>query len=95
MARITPGSPARGRPRMRSSDIVVDDERLSLAAKGVFVSVTLLGDGCHLEDLARLCRDHVGDVEAAVLELVRLRYLRLQGSVVHFGDPLRFGIPEA
>lgn len=80
---------------MRSSDIVIDDERLSLSAKGAFVAVTLLGDGCRIEELARHCRDQAGRVEAAVQELVRLRYVRLDGSTVHFEDPLRFGIPEA
>ncbi|HKI56755.1 MAG TPA: hypothetical protein VKB31_06335 [Trueperaceae bacterium] len=95
MASTTPDSAAHGRPRMRSSDIVIDDERLSLAAKGVFVTVTLLGAGCHIEELARHCRDQAGKIEAAVQELVRLRYVRLDGSAIYFEDAPRFGIPEA
>jgi hypothetical protein len=95
MASTTPDSAADLRPRMRSSDIVIDDERLSLAAKGVFVTVTLLGNGCRIEELARHCRDNAGRVELAVQELVRLRYVRLEGSLIHFEDPPRFGIPEA
>lgn len=95
MASTTPESATASRPRMRSSDIVIDDERLSLAAKGVFLAVTLLGNGCRLEELARHCRDGVAKVEAAVDELVRLRYVRLEDRAVHFEDPPRFGIPEA
>jgi len=80
---------------MRSSDIVIDDERLSLAAKGVFVTVTLLGNGCRADEVARRCRDSAGNVEAALQELTRLRYLRMEEGAIHLEEAPRFGIPEA
>ena len=80
---------------MRSSDIVIDDERLSLAAKGVFVTVTLLGNGCRVVEIARHCRDTASNVDAALQELARLRYVRVEDGAVRVEDPPRFGIPEA
>ena len=80
---------------MRSSDIVIDDERLSLAAKGVFVTVTLLGNGCRVEEIARHCRDGAANVETALQELTRLRYVRVEDGAVRLEDAPRFGIPEA
>ncbi len=85
---------ADARPRMRSSDIVIDDERLSLAAKGVFGSVTLLGNGCRVRDIARHCRDAPASVEAALQELEQFRYVRVEDGAVHVEEAPRFGIPE-
>ena len=82
------------RPRMRSSDIVIDDERLSLAAKGVFVTVTLLGNGCRVQDIARHCRDVPAAVGAALQELERLRYVRVDDDAVRVEEASSFGILE-
>jgi hypothetical protein len=79
---------------MRASDIVIDDERLSLAAKGVFVTVTLLGNGCRVQDIAQHCRDVPSSVEAALQELTQLRYLRVEDGAVRQEEAPRFGIPE-
>ncbi|MEJ2287171.1 MAG: hypothetical protein P8Y02_00750 [Deinococcales bacterium] len=95
MTRTTPEGGAGARPRMRSSDIVIDDERLSLAAKGVFVTVTLLGNGCRVEEIARHCRDSGSNVEAALQELTRMSYVRVEDGTVRLEDAPRFGIPEA
>jgi hypothetical protein len=95
MTRTTPEGGADARPRMRSSDIVIDDERLSLAAKGVFVTVTLLGNGCRVEEIARHCRDSASNVEVALQELARLRYVRVEDGAVRLEDAPRFGMPEA
>lgn len=95
MASTTAHDAATDRRRMRASDIVIDDERLSLAAKGAFVTIALLGNGCGVEELLERCRDGAGQVEAALQELVKLRYVRLDGSTVHFEDSDRFGMPEA
>jgi len=35
----------------RLSDIVLEDKNLSMTAKGVFVSIGFLGNGCKLEQL--------------------------------------------
>jgi hypothetical protein len=94
MTRTTPEGEAEVRPRMRSSDIVIDDERLSLAAKGVFVTVTLLGNGCRVQDIARHCRDVPAAVEAALQELERLRYVRVEDDAVRVEEASSFGILE-
>lgn len=83
------------RPRMRSSDIVIDDDRLSLSAKGVFVVVTLLGNGCRVVEVASRCRDSAGNVESALHELVQLRYLRVDAGRIQLEDAPHFGIPGA
>lgn len=95
MTRTPTESAADARPRMRSSDIVIDDERLSLAAKGVFVTVTLLGNGCRIEEIARHCRDEAGYVTDALRELTRLHYVRVDRDAVRLEDAPDFGIPEA
>jgi len=95
MTRTTPEGGAEARPRMRASDIVIDDERLSLAAKGVFVTVTLLGNGCHVREIAQHCRDVPSSVEAALQELAKLRYVRVEDGAVRLEEAPRFGIPEA
>ncbi len=94
MTRTTPEGEADVRPRMRSSDIVIDDERLSLAAKGVFVTVTLLGNGCRVQDIARHCRDVPAAVGAALQELERLRYVRVDDDAVRVEEASSFGILE-
>lgn len=94
MTRTTPEGGTEARPKMRSSDIVIDDERLSLAAKGVFVTVTLLGNGCHVQDIARHCRDAAPSVEAALKELTKLRYVQVDDGAVRVEEAPRFGIPE-
>lgn len=95
MTRTSPEGGAGARPRMRSSDIVIDDERLSLAAKGVFVTVTLLGNGCRVDEIARRCRDSASNVDKALRELTGLRYVRLDDGAVHLEDAPRFGMPES
>jgi hypothetical protein len=79
---------------MRSSDIVIDDERLSLAAKGVFVTITLLGNGCRVLDIGRHCRDVPAAVDAALRELERLRYVRVEDDAVRVEEASSFGILE-
>jgi len=94
MTRTTPEGEAEPRPRMRSSDIVIDDERLSLAAKGVFVTITLLGNGCRVQDIGRHCRDVPAAVDAALQELERLRYVRVEDDAVRVEEASSFGILE-
>ncbi len=95
MARTPPESTADARPRMRSSDIVIDDERLSLAAKGVFVTVTLLGNGCRIEEIARHCRDDADLLTEALKELTRFRYVRVDRDAIRLEEAPYFGVPEA
>lgn len=89
MASSTPGSLS----RMRSSDIVVDDAALSLAAKGAFVIVTLLGNGCSVEEIARHAKETPVAVEAALLELRERGYLRFEAGRASLRDAADFGLP--
>ena len=79
---------------MRFSDIVLDDPELSMAAKGVFAILGLLGSGARTEALAQHARDEADAVSAAVEELVRAGYVRLEGEAVHVNRPGSFGLPS-
>jgi hypothetical protein len=76
----------------RFSDIVLDDPALSMAAKGVFVSVGFLGNGCSLEDLAKHTLDGLERVEAAVNELVQAGYVSIEDERLHIRAAPKFGI---
>lgn len=77
----------------RFSDIVLDDPALSMAAKGVFVSIGFLGNGCSLEDLAKHALDELERIGAAVDELVRAGYVSVEeGERLHIKTAPSFGI---
>jgi len=78
---------------MRSSDIVVDDASLTLAAKGVFVTVTLLGNGCSTDDIARHCREDARAVQVALQELASHGYVSLNDGRASVRDAADFGMP--
>ena len=62
----------------RFSDIVLDDPALSMSAKGVFVSVGFLGNGCTVENLLEHSHDSLEAVQRSVQELVQAGYLNLE-----------------
>ncbi|CAN5855029.1 hypothetical protein BH24DEI2_BH24DEI2_09180 [soil metagenome] len=59
----------------RFSDIVLDDANLSMSAKGVFVTIGFLGNGCTFEGLARHASEDVEAVKAAAQELISAGYV--------------------
>ena len=62
----------------RFSDIVLDDPALSMSAKGVFVSIGFLGNGCTLENLSEHSHDSLEALRGSVQELVQAGYLNLE-----------------
>jgi hypothetical protein len=77
---------------VRASDIVLDDAARSLGAKGVFVTIGLLGGSCLLTALDGHTSDGPVAVRAAVAELVAAGYVDLDGERVTINDPLTFGL---
>ena len=93
MASGTSNSAANPASKMRVGDIVLDDPAISLAAKGVFVTVGLLGGSCDLAQLASHCADD-GALRAAVEELAEHSYVSLQGDQVQLRDLASLGLPD-
>lgn len=78
---------------LRFSDIVLDDDEISMAAKGVFATLGLLGDGCGVANLARRSKDTQEAVRAALDELVEAGYVEVQDERVYVTRPASFGLP--
>lgn len=76
----------------RFSDIVIDDIKLSLAAKGVFVTIGLLGSGCKISMLERRCTDTSETVMSALQELVDGGYVSIEQDTVLVHSRTSFGI---
>lgn len=79
---------------VRASDIVIDDAALSLSAKGVFVTVGLLGGSCLLSALGNRTSDDDAAVSSAVEELVTGGYVDFDGERVTMKDPLTYGLAD-
>ncbi len=80
---------------MRASDIVLDDERLGLAAKAVFLTIGMVGPACTVGDIEKHCRDEHAVVLAAVEELVALGYVTLEDGRVQQRPVAEFGRANA
>lgn len=63
----------------RLSDIVLEDRSLSMTAKGAFVSIGFLGNGCTLEQLVTSSTNDEASVTQALKELEDAGY-------VHFDE---------
>ena len=79
---------------VRVSDIVIDDGALTLSAKGVFVTIGLLGGSCLLPALENHTSDAADTVRSAVDELVAGGYVDLDGERVTMNDPLTYGLTD-
>jgi hypothetical protein len=77
---------------MRFSDIVIDDPGLSLAAKGAFATLGLMGNSCPISDLAERTRDSAESLRAALAELVRAGYVEVLDDVVRVHSAGTFGV---
>ncbi len=80
--------------RMRFGDIVLDDNRISLAAKGVFAVIGFLGGACTLTEVAAHCSDE-GGLEPTLEELVKRGYVSVHENVITVRDAADFGSPDA
>lgn len=79
---------------MRVGDIVLDDPAISLAAKGVFVTVGLLGGSCDVTQLAARCTDDEAALRSAIGELAERSYVSLDGDRIRLRDPASLGLPD-
>ncbi len=81
---------------MRFSDIVIDDASISMAAKGVFVTIGLLGSGCTVASLSKRASDAHKVVVAALEELIEAGYVTIdrdgEEERVFIRGPASFGV---
>lgn len=76
----------------RFSDIVLEDAKLSMSAKGVFVSIGFLGNGCKLEKLLNRTTDSTAAVLKALEELLKAGYIEMDANkTIHVKSPAVFG----
>lgn len=77
----------------RFSDIVLDDATISMAAKGIFVTVGFLGNGCTFTRLTEHSRETVDTIKQAVEELVNAGYVTVEeGEKLFIRTAPEFGI---
>jgi hypothetical protein len=81
--------------QVRFSDLVTDDEKLSLAAKGAFLVLDLLGNDVTLDRLLTKTADRQDAVRRAVDELVAAGYVRLASGSLSKVPPAEFGLGSA
>lgn len=81
-----------GRRQLRFSDLVTDDEKLSLAAKGAFVLLDLLGSEASVEQLTEKTSDDAVAVQRALSELIKAGYATLSAGVIRISSPAAFGL---
>ena len=77
---------------MRFSDIVIDDPGISMAAKGVFSTLGLMGNSCSVAELASRTRDRQQVVQAALEELEQAGYVKVVDGMVHVHSAGSFGV---
>jgi DNA-binding transcriptional ArsR family regulator len=77
---------------MRFSDIVIDDPKLSLAAKGVFSMLGLMGNSCSVDELTERTSDGEPTVRAALDELERAGYVEVAEGLVRVQSAGSFGV---
>ena len=77
----------------RFSDIVLDDANISMAAKGVFVTIGFIGNGCTLSVLANHCNESLEALETASRELIDAGYIVTENEgELHIKAAPSFGI---
>lgn len=77
---------------MRFSDIVIDNPELSLAAKGVFATLGLMGNSCTIDELVQRSSDGEPTLRSAVDELERAGYVEVSEGVVRLQSAGSFGL---
>lgn len=77
---------------MRFSDIVIDDPGISLAAKGVFATLGLMGNSCSIAELAARTNDKQQELRAALGELERAGYVKVVDGTVEVHSAGSFGM---
>lgn len=77
---------------MRFSDIVIDDPNISLAAKGVFSTLGLMGNSCSVAELTSRTSDDRQVVRSALEELERAGYVEVSNETVRVQSTGSFGV---
>ena len=77
---------------IRATDIVCDDPGLSLAAKGMFALVGLVGPGCTLADLSERTTDPPEFIAMVLDELPQAGYLNVTDERITVPPSGRFGV---
>jgi hypothetical protein len=78
--------------KTRFSDIVLDDSRLSMAAKGLFLTLGFLGNSATLSQLMRHCADSKEGLERSLGELREVEYVSLEGDTISVKSASSFGL---
>ena len=76
----------------RFGDIVLDDLSIGMRAKGIFVTIGFLGNGCSVEALAQQSTDSEAETKAALDELVKAGYAAIEDGKVTIKPAATFGI---
>lgn len=90
-ARLSGVEPSVNRP-IRASDIVCADSDLSLAAKGLFALVGLLGPDCSLTEISARTTDPPEFLAMVLNELQSAGYVTVVADHVTVTPPGRFGV---
>jgi hypothetical protein len=78
--------------KTRFSDIVLDDARLSMAAKGLFLTLGFLGNSATFSQLERHCKDSKEALVGSLEELRQVEYVSLENDVISVKDASSFGL---
>jgi hypothetical protein len=78
--------------KTRFSDIVLDDARLSMAAKGLFLTLSFLGNSATIEQLKTHCSDAETVLQAALGELRQVEYITVEGEQISVKAAASFGL---
>lgn len=76
----------------RFSDIVLDNTELTASAKGIFVTIGFLGNGCSMLSLLEQSADDAAQIQRALDELIRAGYISLEDGNIHIKSASTFGI---
>jgi hypothetical protein len=78
--------------KTRFSDIVLDDNRISMSAKGLFLTLGFLGNSCSLEQLRAHCCDSEASLQRSLNELRQVEYITLENGIIAVKAASSFGI---
>jgi hypothetical protein len=78
--------------KTRFSDIVLDDQRISMAAKGLFLTLGFLGNSCTLVQLRGHCRDSEAELLRSLAELRQVEYITVEAEQIMIKSPSAFGV---
>ena len=79
----------------RFGDIVLDDLTIGMRAKGIFVTIGFLGNGCSVDAIIQQSTDTAQEAEAALAELVKAGYVSVDDAQVTIRPAATFGIQSA